>query len=293
MADQAGLGTQVQSNGIGVGGNGGNNNTLGSNNNNSAPPAFDINTLAAFVEQFQKQQGKQLGSTTHPPGLQDALAAAMGNGGGSINNNGIGKDPMGGGGGAGGQEQDVQGGGGTNNNQSQPNDSQGLMEQIATLTRNLESEKTKSKALQEEKKREMKGFLTGIKDYVNGLDNVKDPNAKTKFMQGMENMANHGIPNGVYDIMVSASAQNENNIRTIEALTKGYTELKDRYEGSGQFSTESSRFVDPSVKIMGVGSKRKTTETEDGKVPIGMWDAFGDDIARVGYSNQSDLLNGV
>lgn len=145
---------------------------------------------------------------------------------------------------------------------------------------------------QEEKKREMKGFLTGIKDFVNGLDGVKDPTAKEKFMQGMENMANHGIPNGVYDIMVSASALHENNMKTIEALTKGYSELKNKYEGAGgQFATEASRFVDPNVRIIDAGSKRKKPDNETvEKVPVGMWDAFGDDIAKLGYNNQPDLF---
>ena len=106
-------------------------------------------------------------------------------------------------------------------------------------------------------------------------------------------MANHGIPNGVYDIMVSASAQNETNMRTIEALTKGYTELKDKYEGPGQFASETSRFVDPSVRILDAGSKRKAVEAPTNKVPLGMWDAFGEDIAKIGYSSQADLLSGI
>jgi hypothetical protein len=106
-------------------------------------------------------------------------------------------------------------------------------------------------------------------------------------MQGMENMANNGIPNGVYDIMVSASAQNENNMRTIEALTKGYTDLKERYEGQGQFGSESSRFVDPTLRIVESGNKRKTPE---GEVSTNMWDAFGADIANLGYMGQSDLF---
>lgn len=106
-------------------------------------------------------------------------------------------------------------------------------------------------------------------------------------------MANHGIPNGVYDIMVSASAQNEANMKTIEALTKGYTELKEKYEGAGKFAKESSRFVDPTVKIIESGTKRKATEPAQDKVPLGMWDAFGEDIARVGYSNQKDLFAGA
>lgn len=105
-------------------------------------------------------------------------------------------------------------------------------------------------------------------------------------------MANHGIPNGVYDIMVSASAQNENNMKTIEALTKGYTELKDKYEGPGKFATESSRFVDPTLHIIGAGAKRKTTETETEKVPVGMWDFFGETVAAAGYAAQPDLLSG-
>ncbi len=104
-------------------------------------------------------------------------------------------------------------------------------------------------------------------------------------------MANHGIPNGVYDIMVSASAQNEANMRTIEALTKGYTELKEKYEGPGQFASESSRFVDPSVRIIDVGTKRKAVDPPTNKVPLGMWDAFGEDIAKIGYSNMPDLLS--
>lgn len=60
----------------------------------------------------------------------------------------------------------------------------------------------------------------GIADYVNGLEGVKDPEAKKKFMDGIKNMANHGVPNGVFDIMVSASAQNLQNIKTIETLTQ-------------------------------------------------------------------------
>lgn len=107
-------------------------------------------------------------------------------------------------------------------------------------------------------------------------------------------MANNGLPNGIYDIMVSASAQNEANMRTIEALTKGYTELKEKYEGPGQFASESSRFVDPSIRIIESGSKRKAVEPPaQNKVPLGMWDAFGEDIAKIGYSNQKDLFTGI
>lgn len=197
------------------------------------------------------------------------------------------------------------------------NDPQTMMEQIATLTKKLEAEKYKSKALQDEKKREMKGFLTGIRDYVNNLDGVKDPEAKDKFMQvscflfllpsflfsrfthtythtqkkqGMENMANSGIPNGVYDIMVSASNTSMQHMKTIEALTKGYSDLKNKYEGPGQFATESSRFVDPTISIINSGTKRKEPDQDPDKVPMGMWDAFGDDVAKLGYANQTNLF---
>lgn len=221
------------------------------------PPSVDINTLAALVQKFQQQNAP--------------AAQAPGAGKNTANNSSSG---------AAAAAEDKKSSG----------DAQSMMEQIAELTKSLEAEKAKSKTLQEEKKREMKGFLNGIRDYVNGLEGVKDPSAKQTFMQGIENMANHGIPNGVYDIMVSASAQNLENMKTIEALTKGYTTLKDKYEGPGQFAQESSRFVDPTLKIVDAGSKRKQPEQVQDKVPLGMWDAFGDDIAKVGYLTQRDLF---
>lgn len=89
--------------------------------------------------------------------------------------------------------------------------------------------------------------------------------------------------------MVSASAKNEQNVRTIEALTKNYTTLKDKYEGPGEFAQESSRFVDPTLRIVESGTKRKEPEPLE-KVPLGMWDAFGEDVARMGYMNQSNLF---
>lgn len=255
--------------------------TNGDGQNQNQPTTLDMNTLAQLVQQFQGRQQKyqktgEQSSPNQPPGLADALANAT-------------KDQVQ-------QQQPAQGTDGTGAAEAgdtATSDPQAMMEQIAALTKSLETEKSKSKALQEEKKREMKGFLSGIRDYVNGLDGVKDPAAKNKFMQGMENMANHGIPNGVYDIMVSASARNDNNMRTIEALTKGYSELKDRYEGPGQFASESSRFVDPTIKVVDAGSKRKAAEQDSKeKVPLGMWDAFGEDVARVGYGSLPDLLSG-
>lgn len=164
------------------------------------------------------------------------------------------------------------------------------MDQIATLTKSLDSEKAKSSALQAEKKREMQSFLGGIKNYVDSLDGVKNPESKAKFLAGIENMANHGIPNGVFDIVVSASAQNEHNMRTIEALTKGYTEIKERYEGSGSFTSESSRFVDPTVRIVAAGNKRKTAETEEGRMAKDPWYSFSEDVSKLCYADQADLL---
>lgn len=49
---------------------------------------------------------------------------------------------------------------------------------------------------------------------------TQDPESKKKFLEGIKNMANHGVPNGIFDIMVSASAQNLQNIKTIETLTQ-------------------------------------------------------------------------
>lgn len=92
--------------------------------------------------------------------------------------------------------------------------------------------------------------------------------------------------------MVSASNTNLQHMKTIEALTKGYSELKEKYEGPGKFASEASRFVDPTVSIISSGTKRKGPEQDMDKVPVGMWDAFGEDVARVGYATQPNLLLG-
>lgn len=254
----------------------------------SSAPSIDVNTLANIIQQVQKQQQQQQLSQNAvglAPSVPHASAAPGNNGGNNTKN----------GGGTGGVDVPTTDGGGSgeaDGNNGNNTNAHGMMEQIAKLTRSLENEKARSKVLQDEKKREMKGLLTGIRDYVNTIDGVKDPEAKSKFMAGMESMAENGIPNGVYDIMVRASAQNSTNIKTIEALTKGYTELKDKYEGPGQFATEASRFVDPSVSIVTAGSKRRQPDgASTDSVPVGIWDAFGADIAKLGYGNQPDLLS--
>lgn len=172
--------------------------------NGGGPPTIDLNALASYVQQFQNQKQQQV--SPNPPGLQEALAALL-------KQNQQQTPPVDTSGVAGTTSSDKSvvpskdGGGDTpmGENTSNPNDPQSLMEQISHLTKSLDEEKAKSKAFQvcfyvcflidltcfdmffphfqEEKKREMKGFLSGIKDYVHSLDGVKDPTAKTKFMQ--------------------------------------------------------------------------------------------------------------
>ena len=144
--------------GAGMGGPGG---------GGGAATSIDLNALASYVQQFQKQQNQQQANNT-PPGLQEAIAALMKGAPPPAQvpetiPPAIAKPPA--------------------TKESTSSDPQSLMEQISHLTKSLDEEKSKSRAFQEEKKREMKGFLTGIKDYVTSLDGVKDPNAKNKFMQ--------------------------------------------------------------------------------------------------------------
>jgi hypothetical protein len=76
-------------------------------------------------------------------------------------------------------------------------------------------------------------------------------------------------------------------------VIQGYNILKNRYEGAGgQFASEASRIMDVSA---GAGDKRKMPEgghasTHESKAPLGMWDAFGDDISKYGYSNVKDAF---
>lgn len=72
--------------------------------------------------------------------------------------------------------------------------------------------------------------------------------------------------------------------------------LKSKYEGAGgTFASESSRMMVPASSISDVliGEKRKSPEEGFGngrKAPLGMWDAFGDDIAKFGYSDTKDVF---
>jgi hypothetical protein len=78
--------------------------------------------------------------------------------------------------------------------------------------------------------------------------------------------------------------------------------MKNKYEGAGgQFTTEASRII----PILASGEKRKmpdgghdnyiahqhgSQQQQAIKAPLGMWDAFGDDIARFGYSDTKDMF---
>lgn len=74
--------------------------------------------------------------------------------------------------------------------------------------------------------------------------------------------------------------------------------MRNKYEGAGgQFASESSRIL----PISAIGEKRKTPDggygypsSENnggaGKSPLGMWDAFGDDIAKFGYGDTKDVF---
>lgn len=187
--------------------------TTASNNisgNNAAAGSIDINMLAAALQQAQKTlaNSSSLSNTTSlagaaPPAAAATAAAAPG---AAVSGDASGSHS---------QQQ-----------QQQP-DVQAILMEMQRLKnerdeylKSLEDEKKKSKILVEDKKKEMESFLGGIADYVNGLEGVKDPEAKKRFLDGIKNMANHGVPNGVFDIMVSASAQNQLHIKTIETLTQ-------------------------------------------------------------------------
>ena len=185
---------------------------FGGATNSQAPPAMDINTLAAALQQAQKalanaNAGKDQGAqhqSQHVVGAGDNKHSNVHSGGNM--------------GSSGAMDQQQQ--------QGQPDvqailvEMQRLKNERDTFLKSLEDEKEKSKILVADKKKEMESFLGGISDYVNGLEGVKDPESKKKFMEGIKNMANHGVPNGIFDIMVSASAQNQLNIKTIETLTQ-------------------------------------------------------------------------
>jgi hypothetical protein len=118
--------------------------------NGGGPPTIDLNALASYVQQFQQQQQKQQSTTPNPPGLQEALAALLK---GNNPTNADATIPQN-------QQQTIQSttpldksapgkdGGQDDTPMANSNDPQSLMEQISHLTKSLDEEKSKSKALQ-------------------------------------------------------------------------------------------------------------------------------------------------
>ncbi len=119
------------------------------------PPTIDLNALASYVQQFQKQnQANGSNPAPNPPGLQEALAAIMKQNQtnqsivppvnpiptdpNAINKEAP-KDPNA-------PKDTPQKDGDTT--MANANDPQSLMEQISQLTKTLDEEKAKSKALQ-------------------------------------------------------------------------------------------------------------------------------------------------
>lgn len=122
--------------------------------NGGGPPTIDLNALASYVQQFQQQQQKQQSTTPNPPGLQEALAALLKGNQPIQNATNADATPQT-------QQQTIQSttpldkaapgkDGGDNNDtpMANSNDPQSLMEQISHLTKSLDEEKSKSKALQ-------------------------------------------------------------------------------------------------------------------------------------------------
>lgn len=149
-----------------------------------------------------------------------------------------------------------------------------ILSQIAKLeqhNKTLENElKTKSEEvtkLSEKKRKEMQHvYDTVISKWVDTLETNK-PEAKEEFKHGMQRLAEKTEEdNGIWQVVMCASANAAKKEEEFQALQKQYAELKQQAEG-GSFAHEDAR----------VGAKRAALEPPDAvepEAPADIWSQF-------------------
>jgi hypothetical protein len=136
------------------------------------------------------------------------------------------------------------------------------------LQNDLQSKSEEVNKLSEKKRQEMQHvYDTVISKWVDTLDTTK-PESKDEFKSGMQRLAEKTEEdNGIWQVVMCASANAAKKEEQFQSLQKQYEELKERTEG-GQFADEGSR----------VGSKRSALAppevVEDPEPPADIWSQF-------------------
>jgi len=153
-------------------------------------------------------------------------------------------------------------------------DQQSLMQQVAALQRQNEELSKRLTNFQAAKKKEMESLMKGMQEWIQKLG-LQNENHKVEFERGLQRLVNNGADdNGVWQVMVSASAAAAQREQEYQALKIQYDELQ-KQRGTGEFGDSIAR----------VGEKRPA----DGEPPADasvadIWSSFIADVSTSGYS---------
>ena len=168
-----------------------------------------------------------------------------------------------------------------NNNSNSNNGDKSILQQVATQERRI-AELNKSLAdrnqtlakFQTEKKSEMEALMSGMRQWIGNLD-VKNEGHKDEFEKGLQRLVDtSSFDNGVWNVMVSASACAAKKEEDYQALKTQYEELNQQKDG-GIFGNADAR----------VGNKRMATGEPDtcNDAVADIWSNFIADVATSGY----------
>lgn len=148
---------------------------------------------------------------------------------------------------------------------------------IADLTRQLEEKNTKLDRFQTAKRQEMEALLTGLKEWLTKLGLASD-NDRAEVEKGLQRLVNNGADdNGIWRVMVTASANARQREDEYQQLKTQYEELQKRQPAvpmpGSEFDSSDAR----------VGSKRPADADPPSESVGDIWSAFIADVSSTGY----------
>ena len=153
-------------------------------------------------------------------------------------------------------------------------DQQSLMQQVAALQRQNDELSKRLTNFQVAKKKEMESLMKGMQEWIQKLG-LQNENHKADFERGLQRLVNNGADdNGVWQVMVSASAAAAQREQEYQTLKIQYDELQ-KQRGTGEFGDSMAR----------VGEKRPADGDPPADASVAdIWSSFIADVSSTGYS---------
>jgi chromosome segregation ATPase len=159
-------------------------------------------------------------------------------------------------------------------------DQTSLMQQVAALQRQndelnkrLHQNTERLSQFQAAKKKEMEALMQGMQEWMKKLG-VQNDNHRQEFEKGLQRLVNNGADdNGVWQVMVSASAAAAQREQEYQTLKTQFDELQRQRHG-GEFGDSVAR----------VGEKRPADGEPPADASVGdIWASFIADVSSTGY----------